>query len=212
MGIFCSGGLAGAALTLHNPDFKLRILSPQMVESIEKRDMWTHSILGMKPQASSRIMTNNISVSFTAFAMGLSAGVGTLYMMFFNGFLIGVIGAACWASGMSMELWSFVAPHGVLELPAIFMGGGAGLKIAQGFLFPGVLPRKESLLRAGKEGTILVLGTIPILIIAAVIEAFVSPTHIAVSLKFSMAAGLFILLLFYLFGNKEPGFRSRNPE
>jgi uncharacterized membrane protein SpoIIM required for sporulation len=88
----------------------------------------------------------------------------------------------------------------VLELPAIFIAGGAGLKIAQGLLFPGVLPRKESLLLAGKEATTLVLGVIPLLIVAGVIEAFVSPTGVAVALKFSLAAGLFTLLLSYLFG------------
>jgi uncharacterized membrane protein SpoIIM required for sporulation len=63
--------------------------------------------------------------------------------------LIGVIGMACALSGMSLQLWSFVAPHGVLELPAIFIAGGAGLRIAQGLLFPGLLPRRESLARAG---------------------------------------------------------------
>jgi uncharacterized membrane protein SpoIIM required for sporulation len=101
---------------------------------------------------------------------------------------------------MSLQLWSFVAPHGVLELPAIFIAGGAGFRIAQGLLFPGVLPRRESLARAGLEAVQLLLGTIPILIIAGLIEAFVSPTGLAVSLKFSIAAALFVLLCAYLFG------------
>ena len=101
---------------------------------------------------------------------------------------------------MSLQLWSFVAPHGVLELPAIFIAGGAGLRIAQGLLFPGVLPRRDSLARAGSEAVQLLLGTIPILIIAGIIEAFVSPTGLAIPLKFSMAAALFVLLNVYLFG------------
>jgi uncharacterized membrane protein SpoIIM required for sporulation len=151
-------------------------------------------------------MTNNMSVSFTTFALGITAGLGTIYMMAFNGLLIGVIGMACGLAGMSVQLWSFVAPHGVLELPAIFIAGGAGLRIAQGLLFPGLLPRRESLARAGVEAVQLVLGTIPILIIAGVIEAFVSPTALPVPLKFSMAAALFVLLGAYLFG------LSRKPE
>jgi hypothetical protein len=88
----------------------------------------------------------------------------------------------------------------VLELPAIFIAGGAGLRIAQGLLFPGLLARRESLARAGVEAVKLVLGTIPILIIAGVIEAFVSPTALPVPLKFSMAGALFVLLGAYLFG------------
>jgi uncharacterized membrane protein SpoIIM required for sporulation len=198
--IFGIGGLAGAALTYQNADFKVKILGPQMVETIDRHQMWTHSIVGIKPVASSAIMTNNLSVGFTTFALGITAGLGTIYMMAFNGVLIGVIGVACYLSGMSLQLWSFVAPHGVLELPAIFIAGGAGLKIAQGLLFPGVLPRRDSLARAGSEAVQLLLGTVPILIIAGLIEGFVSPTNLGIPLKFSMAAALFVLLNAYLFG------------
>jgi len=203
--IFAVAGLVGAILTYQNPDFKVKLLGPQMVDTIQKREMWTHSIVGIKPLASSAIMTNNMSVGFTTFALGITAGLGTIYMMAFNGLLIGVIGVACWLSGMSLQLWSFVAPHGVLELPAIFIAGGAGLRIAQGLLFPGVLSRKDSLAKAGQEAVQLLLGTIPILIVAGLIEAFVSPTALPVPLKFSMAAALFVLLNVYLFG------MGRNP-
>jgi len=198
--IFAIAGLVGAVLTYQNPDFKVKVLGPQMVETIDRHQMWTHSIVGIKPQASSAIMTNNMSVGFTAFALGITGGLGTIYMMAMNGLLIGVIGVACWFAGMSLPLWSFVAPHGVLELPAIFIAGGAGFRIAQGLLFPGVLPRRDSLARAGTEAVQLLLGTIPILIIAGTIEAFVSPTELAISLKFTMAASLFVLLNVYLFG------------
>jgi uncharacterized membrane protein SpoIIM required for sporulation len=198
--IFAIAGLVGAVLTYQNPDFKVKLLGPQMVETIDRHQMWTHSIVGIKPVASSAIMTNNMSVGFTTFALGITGGLGTIYMMAFNGLLIGVIGMACWLSGMSLQLWGFVAPHGVLELPAIFIAGGAGLRIAQGLLFPGVLPRRDSLARAGLEAVQLLLGTIPILIVAGLIEAFVSPTGLPIPLKFSMAAALFVLLNIYLFG------------
>ena len=198
--IFAVSGLVGAVLTYQNPDFKVKLLGPQMVETIDRHEMWTHSIVGIKPLASSAIMTNNMSVGFTTFALGITAGLGTIYMMAFNGLLIGVIGMACWLSGMSVQLWSFVAPHGVLELPAIFIAGGAGLRIAQGLLFPGVLPRRDSLAKTGIEAVQLLMGTIPILIVAGLIEAFVSPTGLPVPLKFSMASALFILLGVYLFG------------
>ena len=203
--IFLVAGAVGAVLTYQNPDFKVKILGPEMVETIDRHEMWTHSIVGIKPLASSAIMTNNMSVSFTTFAFGITAGVGTIYMMAFNGLKIGVIGMACHLSGMRLQFWSFVAPHGVLELPAIFIAGGAGLRIAQGLLFPGILPRRESLARAGLEAVQLVLGTIPILIIAGLIEAFVSPTGLPIPLKFSMAGALFVLLAAYLFGlSREP--------
>ena len=115
-----------------------------------------------------------------------------------NGLLLGVIGAATWHAGMAEQLWSFVAPHGVLELPAIFIAGGAGFEIARGMLFPGLLPRRESLALAGGRAARLVLGTIPMLIVAGTIEGFLSPSDIAAPLKFLFAGVMFAALVAYL--------------
>jgi uncharacterized membrane protein SpoIIM required for sporulation len=205
LAVFAGGSLVGAVLCYRDPDFKMKILGPQMVDTIERRQMWTHSILTVKPLASSTIMTNNLSVSFTTFALGITCGLGTLYMLALNGLLLGVIGMACWLSGMSIALWSFVAPHGVLELPAIFIAGGAGLRLAQGLLFPGLLPRRDSLAEAGAEAVKLLLGCVPVLVVAGIIEGFVSPTALAVPLKFAMAGALLVLLVAYLFGGRDVG-------
>jgi len=196
--IFVAGSVAGLLTTLYNPNFQLQVLGPEMVNTIEHHKMWTHSVVAIKPVASSAIMTNNLSVTFMTFAMGITAGLGTLYMVFFNGLLLGVVGAACWLNQMSLQLWSFVAPHGVLELPSIFIAGGAGLRIAQGMLFPGFLSRKDSLQAAGADAIQLIIGTIPMLVIAGILEAFLSPTSESVLLKFSVAAALFLLLVLYL--------------
>jgi uncharacterized membrane protein SpoIIM required for sporulation len=205
MSLFVAGALSGSLISMHDPGFRRFILGAKMLDTIERREMWTHSIVAITPLASSAILTNNLVVSFGAFATGILAGVGTAYMMLFNGLLIGVIGTACWMSGMNMPLWSFVAPHGVLELPAIFIAGGGGLLLAKGLLFPGLLPRGESLTAAGGQAVRLVLGIIPMLIVAGVIEGFVSPTGLAPGLKFLLAATLGTLLVVYLW---EP-FRGR---
>lgn len=197
--LFLAAAILGAILTLQDPDFITRILGPHMVQTIEKHEMWTDSILSIQPAESSWIMTNNISVSFSMFAGGILAGIGTVWLTFFNGLLIGVIGTACWMNQMSLKLWSFVAPHGVLELPAILIAAGAGLRLAQGLLFPGFLPRRESVVAAGGEAVRLVLGVVPILVIAGIIEGFVSPTPLAPKFKFMIACPLFVLLLTYLF-------------
>ncbi len=196
--IFAVTGIATWAVTIHDPSFAHRLLGPQMMDTIEKKEIWTQSIVTIKPLAASGIMTNNLAVSFATFAMGITAGIGTIWMMVTNGMLIGVIGAATWQAGMALQLWSFVAPHGVLELPAIFIAGGAGLEIARGMLFPGFLPRRESLALAGGRAARLVLGIVPMLIIAGIIEGFVSPSGIATPLKFLLAALLFSALTTYL--------------
>jgi len=204
LAIFAFAGVVACAVTLHDPAFAYRLLGPRMMETIEQRKMWTDSIVTVKPLASSGIMTNNLSVAFTTFALGITAGLGTIYMMLVNGLLIGVISAATWKAGMALQLWSFVAPHGVLELPAIFIAGGAGLEIARGMLFPGLLPRKVSLARAGGRAARLLLGTIPLLVVAGIIEGFFSPSNAPGSMKFGLAAVLFAALLAYLFQVKKP--------
>jgi uncharacterized membrane protein SpoIIM required for sporulation len=196
--IFVAAALAGAAVTLRDPGFAQQILGPRMIETLEKREMWTHSILTVKPMASSQIMTNNLVVGFTMFAAGITAGLGTIWMLITNGLLMGVLSVATARAGMAMQLWDFVAAHGALELPAIFIAAGAGLEIARGLLFPGMMPRKESLRLAGNRGAKLLLGTIPLLVVAGVIEAFVSPVKIATPLKFTLSGVLFTALVLYL--------------
>jgi uncharacterized membrane protein SpoIIM required for sporulation len=175
------------------------MLGPAMVQTIERHEMWTHSIVGIEPVASSMIMTNNLSVCFIAFAGGIVFGLGPLYSMFFNGLLLGVIGVACQQHGMAVDLWSFVAPHGSLELPSIILAGASGLRLAHGLLFPGIYSRRESLARAGVEATQLVAGIIPLLVIAGTLEGFFSPSAAPVWLKFTGGGSLFTLLIVWLF-------------
>lgn len=196
--IFMVSAIAAWAVTIHDPAFAHRVLGPQMMETIERREMWTHSIVAVKPVAASGIMTNNLSVAFVTFAYGITGGVGTIAMMVLNGLILGVVGAATWHAGMAGQLWSFVVPHGVLELPAIFIAGGAGLEIARGMLFPGLLPRRESLAKAGGRASRLLLGTIPMLFVAGIIEGFLSPSDIASWMKFLFGAVMFVALLMYL--------------
>jgi uncharacterized membrane protein SpoIIM required for sporulation len=191
--------IAAWVITLRDPAFAYRLLGPHMIETIEQRQMWTDSIVTIKPLATSGIMTNNLSVAFSMFALGITGGLGTIWMLALNGILLGAIGAATAHAGMALRLWSFVAPHGVLELPAIFIAGGAGLEIARGLLFPGLLSRRDSLERSGGRAIRLLLGTIPMLIIAGLIEGFFSPSSAPVAMKFGLAAALFAALLTYLF-------------
>jgi len=197
--LLLAGAALGSVLTLARPQFMRHMLGPAMVQTIERHEMWTHSIVGIEPVASSLIMTNNLSVCFIAFAGGVLFGLGPIYSMFFNGLLLGVIGMACQQHGMSVDLWSFVAPHGSLELPSIILAGAAGLRLAHGVLFPGLYRRGESIALAGAESTRLIAGVIPLLVVAGTLEGFFSPSAAPVPLKFTVGGLLFTLLLVWLF-------------
>ena len=193
------GALIAAAFTLADARFAPPILGENVMSSIERHEMWTQSIVSVAPQAASGIMTNNLSVSFSAFAGGLLLGFGSVYVLFFNGLMLGAVAVACQHAGMAVPLWSFVAPHGSLELPAIIIAGAAGLRLGHGMLFPGIYRWKDSVARAGAEAVRLVSGTIPMLFIAGCLEGFFSPSAAPVALKFCVGGVLFLLLLIWLF-------------
>ncbi len=197
-------GLFGAALTSARPDFMRHFVGPAMIATMERHEMWTKSVVSMAPTASSYIMTNNLSVSFATFAGGVAFGLGTFFYLYVNGMMLGVIGAACHQYAMSLALWSFVAPHGALELPSIVIAGGAGLRLGYSMLFPGSLRWKESVALGGMEATRLVSGIIPLLVLAGLLEGFFSPSHAPVWLKFTVGGLLFSLLLLWLFRPVKP--------
>jgi uncharacterized membrane protein SpoIIM required for sporulation len=202
--IFLAGAALGTLLTLSRPEFMRVMLGPQMLETIDHHQMWTHSIVAMKPQASSAILTNNISVCFMAFAAGIVAGVGTLLLLFENGLQFGVISTACSQAHMALDLFGFVAAHGSLELPSIFIAGGAGLRLGTALLFPGMLPRRDSLALGAKQAVRLLAGVVPLLVIAGILEAFLSPSGAPVGVKFGVGGVLFCGLSFWLLeGGRE---------
>ena len=192
-------GLLGAVITSAKPEFMRHFVGPAMIATMERHEMWTRSVISIAPMASSHIMTNNLTVSFVTFAGGIAFGLGTFFYLYVNGMMMGVIGAACHQYGMSLALWSFVAPHGSLELPSILIAGGAGFRLGYAMLFPGSMRWRESVAQGGMEATRLVSGIIPLLVIAGCLEGFFSPSHAPVWLKFTVGGLLFTLLLVWLF-------------
>ena len=193
------GALVATVFTLADTRFGERLAGPMVLAAIARHEMWTRSIVSIAPQATSAIMTNNLSVSFVAFAGGLTFGALSIFEMFQNGLLLGAIGVLCGKAGMAVDLWSFVVPHGSLELPAIVIAGAAGIRLGHGMLFPGMYRWKDSVAQAGYEAVRLASGLIPLLIVAGTLEGFFSPSAAPVWLKFSVGGGLFSLLLLWLF-------------
>lgn len=124
------------------------------------------------------IMTNNIRVAFVAFAFGISAGIGTCYVLFMNAMMLGGFAGHFANHGLLFDLWCFLAPHGVLEIFAILVSGAAGLRLGLSLAIPGDLKRSASLRQGAKEAVLLVLGTIPMFVVAGLIEGFITPSYL----------------------------------
>ncbi|MCE5315543.1 MAG: stage II sporulation protein M [Armatimonadota bacterium] len=154
-----------------------------------------------RPVTSSFIITNNVKVAMIAFALGIGAGIGTFAILFSNGLMLGVIGAAAAARGphVMWGFWSFVAPHGVIELTAIFIAGGAGLMLGWSVLNPGDHTRSDALKLVGREAFKLLLGVGAMLLVAGIIEGFFSPSMLPNQVKLAGASALGIALYSYLF-------------
>jgi uncharacterized membrane protein SpoIIM required for sporulation len=162
------------------------------------------------PAMGAGIIANNVQVTFTTFAGGILAGLGTAAALVFNGVFFGAVAGLFANMGASLHLWTFVLPHGAIELTAICIAGGAGFLLGAAILLPGRRTRREALVRRGREAVSLLGGTTVLLLVAGTIEGFVSPSPMPRALKLALAALFAALLVAYLglAGRGEAGRRA----
>jgi uncharacterized membrane protein SpoIIM required for sporulation/uncharacterized RDD family membrane protein YckC len=132
----------------------------------------------MRPVVASRVMTNNLQVAIIAFAFGLSAGVGTAYVLVSNGMHVGAVAGWLGLHGQASSLWGWIMPHGGTEILAIIMAGAAGFLIAKAILSPGPLKRSAALRVYAMRALALELGCMAMLVVAGIIEGFFSPSSL----------------------------------
>ncbi len=150
---------------------------------------------------SAMLFTNNIQVGLLAFASGITLGIGTVLVLVFNGVFLGAVAASYQQDGSALFFYSWVLPHGILELTSIVITGAAGLLLGRALLWPGEYSTTDSLRIRGRSALILMLGTIPLFIIAGLIEGSLSqinPPTIPYWFKLAVAAATGVLLVLYL--------------
>jgi uncharacterized membrane protein SpoIIM required for sporulation len=199
-GVFMLFGVIGFLGTTYDPEFsEIAGVSPSFRENkIDTKTHWWEELNEANQVGASFIFTNNIRVTFLAFAYGALFGVGTLFFMAFNGVNIASVLALTFRAGFGRDLLTFMAGHGVIELSCIFIAGGAGLMIGSAMLMPGDLSRGDALKKRGLEAILLMMGTTPLLVIAGIIEGFISPADINPLIKYSVAALTGVALYSYL--------------
>ncbi|MEB3340397.1 stage II sporulation protein M [Okeania sp.] len=202
---FLVAGLVAWWYSWQDPVFMSLVVPESLISQVrDRQELWMGSIVGIEPLASSNIIINNLRVSFSVVAGGISGGVYTIYLLVFNGLLIGSISALVGQHNLAFPFWAFVFPHGALELPAIFFAGGAGLLIARAILFPGKYRRVDALKFYGFQAAQLIFGVVGLLVIAGIVEGFFSPNPLIPNIfKYIFGMGLLMLLLIYCSRKKE---------
>jgi uncharacterized membrane protein SpoIIM required for sporulation len=185
--------------TWRDPEFsEFAGIDPVFRYIINQKIHWWERLNEFNQVGSSFIMVNNIWVMFQAFAFGALLGLGTLYAMALNGALLGAVFALTHRAGFSFDFASFVVGHGVVELSCIFFAGGAGLLIGSAILLPGDLSRGDALKTRGLEAVRLIAGCVPLLVVAGIIEGFISPAPINPAIKFAVGITTGLALYSYL--------------
>jgi uncharacterized membrane protein SpoIIM required for sporulation len=202
---FLLPGLAGFLLLRERPALAEQVL-PQVV--LERAEAGTErqragrgyyeAEEGDRPMMASSIMTNNIGVAFNCFASGIFAGVGSFVLLGYNGLAMGAISAHFANHGLLGYLWTFVIGHGVLELFAIWVSGAAGFLLGRALIAPGDLTRGEALVIAGRLAARMVGAVILLLVVAGLIEGFVSASTEPLSYRLAVSGGSLVFLMLYL--------------
>ncbi|WP_335869081.1 stage II sporulation protein M [Bacillus sp. 2205SS5-2] len=192
-------GAVGAFLSVYQDPLHLySILPSNIAQGVDPSSLGQSDGEVDSSFMSASIMTNNIRVAFLAFAGGVFFGLLTVYMLVYNGIIIGALAALFWHQDKSYEFWAYIVPHGMIELTAIFIAGGAGLMMGYKLFVPGRYSRSFQLKKQAKRSVQLLLGTIPLFVIAGIIEGFITPATISLEFKYAVAFITVIGLILYV--------------
>lgn len=193
---------------LARPELAFSIMSSEQIEGVADQYGPSGSVGEARPLESNVLMFgyyiyNNVSIAFRTFAAGIFFGVGSIFFLLYNGLAIGAVAGYVHRMGFQDAFFPFVVGHGAFELTAIVLAGAAGLRIGLALLAPGRLGRLQALRRAAGRALPVLACCAVMLVVAAFVEAFWSPSTIAPpSVKYLVGALLWtgVLAYFATFG------------
>lgn len=200
--IFSLAAVIGVVSSINDDSFVRLILGDAYVnetlENIEKGNPTAIYKSGSEIGSFLGITINNIRVAMIAYALGVITSIGTAYVLFFNGIMVGSFFGMFYTEGVLFEASKNIWLHGTIELSVIVIAGCAGLVMGNSILFPKTYSRRVSFLKGAKDGLKIVLSTVPFFIIAGFIEGFITrynnmPVWLAMTIIFSSLA----LIIFY---------------
>ncbi len=149
-------------------------------------------------QFATEVTVNNIQVSFLAFAAGVVLGLGSVFLLAFNGVNIGVALALFIVAGQQDRFWGLILPHGLLELTAVILAGAAGMALGWALVAPGDKTRGQAFTEAARRSVVVILGLVLVFITAGIIEAFVTPSGLPTAARVGFGAVVEICFLLYV--------------
>ena len=178
--VFFGSALASFIAVQLHPALGYDLLADEFLEFDPANRDNLHNIPALaRPVASSMIISNNIQVTLLAFGFGLTGGIGTIVLLIFNGIHLGSVAGWMVLHGKDRALWGWIMPHGGTELLAICLAGAAGYILAGAIVAPGQVRRSTALRNIGGDALVIELGCMVMLVVAGLIEGFVSPSAIS---------------------------------
>jgi len=194
--------LAVSGLAWRDPDFILRLMDVQQVQQLRQMYSPAEHALGRLRAADSDFMMfgyyimNNVGIGLRTFACGIFAGIGSIFVLIYNGIMLGgVAGHLLSQPEYAENFLSFVVTHSAFELTAVVLAGTAGLRLGWSWIAPGRYTRMEALRRAARHAVVLVYGVVALLLLAAAVEAFWSSARwIAPWVKYAVGTVCWVLM------------------
>jgi uncharacterized membrane protein SpoIIM required for sporulation len=175
----------------------------------QNKHKWWESLNEANQIGASGILTNNIVVSFRVFALGAFFGIGAFYELARFGLYFGGVFGVLYQTDAAFanDLLTFVIGHGVLEFSCIFIAGGAGMLIGYSMINPGDLTRAQALKKNGLDAARLAIGCACVLVVAGIIEGFISPSRLPAWVKFGtgILTGIAMYAYLLLVGREKEG-------
>jgi len=196
-------GLGGFVAT--SPEAQLAVAPPEVVQQLVEEDFENYYSSAPAQDFAARVFTNNAYVAAQAIVFGVLLGIPVLYVLLANAINVGIAGGLLAANDRTGLFFGLILPHGLLELTAVFVACGLGLKLGWTVVDPGGRTRASALAEEGRSLVAGALGLALVLFVSGLIEAFVTPSPLPTWARISIGVVAEVAFLVYVFG---PGRRA----